>query len=467
MKRQQGTGSITTLSEGRHLIRWPGPKKRDSKVIRGTYEDAERALAAVLAELAGETSRGHTFRSFGEECLDRWEERDQLRSMAALRSRWRRHVERAPFIGWPIADIRSGDVRRWLDKLSLTMSAQSVRHCAFLVSAVFRDALERELVDRNPVEAVRKPVTRGSRRDIILAAEQIGRLGDRRAPDEIARLIALAYVGTGVRPGELLGLRLEDVRLEGDEPHLRVLRSGRHRDTTKTDQARRVELFGVGLEAVRRWVEVMRARLTLKRLDLATSPWAFPIPPAWLRVRGRVGAAIARAGGQGVHVHDLRGTFASHALTGTFGEPWTIAEVAAHIGDSIETTQRHYAHLVGAGARRAAQGQRKDLVPLPPRSAVVAKSSKKAQSPAALAPVAQLDRALASEAADIRWRRADIGAGFPSPLPASLAELRDGVARAIDERDPFVIRRVLELLDALPDELLAVLEGARRAGGAG
>jgi len=352
-RRKRGTGSITPAGEGAWLVRWPEGGARPGKIVKGSRDYATRVLSAILAELEqrGDMSTP-TLKSYGERYLDREELRGR-RGVRAQRSRWRCHVLTAPFVDDPLPATRPGDIRRWLDDLEERgLSARTVRHCAYLLSAIYRDALEREHVKVNPVAAVRKPSALDTRREQILSIEQIAKLLEDDCGDDAMRSVALVFVGTCLRPGELLGLRLDEVR--GD--HLSVQRSDRATTTTKTKRPRRVELCGVGAFGVLRWLSVIRPALRIRGCLPQSSPWAFPIPRGWLRTDHRLGRVLEAIGAGDLTAHDLRGTGATHYLSGSFGRPWTIAEVAAHIGDSIQTTERHYAHLAPAAARRAAEG---------------------------------------------------------------------------------------------------------------
>jgi len=267
--RPRGSGSITHLGGDRYRLRWWQEGRRKTKVVHGTEDKAHAILDKVVAGLAEQGNLGcrQTVKQFGAKYLDRIELQG-FRSIDAARSRWRCHVEPYPLARLPLDEVRPRHVRQLLDRLAAAgLGAQSRRHVAWLLSGLFRDALELELVDRNPVTAVRKPTSRPTRRDQVLSVEQLEVLEHTEGLDEHARWIALTLAGTGLRPGELLGLELGDVRVDDEAPHLLVRRSGRRRFCTKTDdRVRRVELFGLGLRAVRRLLDAARYRIHQLRM---------------------------------------------------------------------------------------------------------------------------------------------------------------------------------------------------------
>jgi len=366
MNRPRGTGSIKTLDDGKHLLRWRQSGQRPSRVVRGTREHAEQVLDGILRNLQrqGDTGGGATVVTWGPTYLD-WYElsggRDGRRGRAgaAYRNRFKNHLQSAPFADWPLDDVEPQHVTCWIDELRRRgLSPTSVRHCAYLLSAIYRHAIGRGKASRNPVRDVRKPKANRSRRDIVLTAKQIGKLkSGRSVHDDAMRVVALVLVGTMLRPGELLGLDEGDVDYRSAAPHLQVKRSGRGSDTLKnSDAIRRVDLFGLGLEAVRYFMTRIRPGLKVRGRKPKSERWAFPIPAGWLRTdeRGRLGAVLRAVDAGDVHAHDLRGTGATHLLSGTWGEPWTIAEVAALLGDTVEVTQKNYAHVIPSRLRLVA-----------------------------------------------------------------------------------------------------------------
>ena len=61
--------------------------------------------------------------------------------------------------------------------------------------------------------------------------------------------------GTGLRLGEFNALKLADVHLDDENPHV-VIRSS-NKGATKSGKIRRVPLFGMALPAMRRWLDLL------------------------------------------------------------------------------------------------------------------------------------------------------------------------------------------------------------------
>ena len=190
----------------------------------------------------------------------------------------------------------------------------------------------------------------GRRRERFLTEAELDRLG--RALDQVekeGRVSASAVAAirllilTGCRKSEILTLRWEEVALEEAELRLADSKTG----------ARVVSLSGPAVKLL----------AGLPRLP--DNPWVIPgrkpgthlrkLDDAWRSVR-------ARAGIEGVRLHDLRHSFASRALALGEGLP-VIGKLLGHA--RIETTSR-YAHLardlVRESAERVAESIAADLL---------------------------------------------------------------------------------------------------------
>ncbi len=100
------------------------------------------------------------------------------------------------------------------------LDPSTIRNTLMPVRAIFRRAVARGDITVNPTTAIELPAVRG-RRDRIAAPAEARSLIDALAPEDRAVWATAAYAG--LRRGELLALRWEDVDL--DKRRLRVARS--------------------------------------------------------------------------------------------------------------------------------------------------------------------------------------------------------------------------------------------------
>ncbi len=135
---------------------------------------------------------------------------DQYQRLARL------HV--IPVLGKkPLDRITTTDVTRWLRaKKDGGLSAKTCNHLRGLLRNVLNDAVKAGLIVRNPVMAT-EPIRGESRTIAPLERDEIERLFVAIAgrPDEILIRLTLSL---GLRIGETLGLRWDDVDLAGDRP---------------------------------------------------------------------------------------------------------------------------------------------------------------------------------------------------------------------------------------------------------
>lgn len=250
-----------------------------------------------------------------------------------------------------VHEIRKDDVTGLIARLTREgLSPYTVRGVVMLLGAMLTDALDRGMVRANVVSQLKdkeKP-KRGNREMRILSAAEIPRVI--AAADDRYRVLIATAVFTGLRQGELLGLRWQDVDL--DEARLRVRhqldRNGRL-SAPKTDTSKRtVTLFPSLVEMLRE-----HRREALARGHASPESFVFASEvgtPLHFRNVGRRGldTALARAGIDGtpkLRFHDLRHTFASLLIA----QGATILWVSRQMGHSKPSiTLDVYGHLFQA-----------------------------------------------------------------------------------------------------------------------
>jgi integrase len=172
-------------------------------------------------------------------------------------------------------------------------------------------------------------------------------------------------VTTGARRGEVLALRWSDIDLDAATMTVgRSLNEDRSTKSTKTNRVRVVRLDAVTVALLRQWRNGQRERALACGARLARDPFVLSNSPdssvPW-RPDGttqRFQRLCARAGVEGVRLHDLRHAMASQLLERGVS-PVTVAGRLGHA--STTTTLRTYAHVV-SGADAAAADVIADVI---------------------------------------------------------------------------------------------------------
>jgi len=169
------------------------------------------------------------------------------------------------------------------------------------------------------------------------------------------RLIFQFAIFSGLRRGEIFGLRWEDVKLDDDVPHVTVRHSWN--SPTKAGKVRELPLLAPAAEALRTW----RTRSKPGRLVFAAEHGGChhkSYDAGWSdkkdRARGtQLGWKSVAGITRHVRFHDLRHTCASHLVSGTWSREWRTEEVRDYIGHANVTVTQRYAHLAPDALRGA------------------------------------------------------------------------------------------------------------------
>lgn len=206
--------------------------------------------------------------------------------------------------------------------------ATANRYLATLSHALSFAVKERRLIDRNPVSDIsRKKEPRGRTR--FLSDEERTALLAACAKSEWSPLHALVLLAitTGARRGELLSLKWADVDLKAARALVR---------DTKNGEQRTLPLAGKALEALRE----------LKLPGSARSQFVLPAPNGRDEPAEHIDsywyAALAAAGIEDMHFHDLRHTTASMLAA----QGASLLEIADVLGHKTLAMVKRYSHLV-------------------------------------------------------------------------------------------------------------------------
>jgi integrase len=255
-------------------------------------------------------------------------------SAESCRSRSRLHI--VPFFGqMRLDEITLPHVREFMKALlAKELSPKTVLNAMVVLKEMFKHAVQWGYLDANPAQYAERPRAEDQEMQILTPPE-IRRLLDAAA--EPVRTLLLCAVLTGMRRGELLGLRWEDIDLEGHRIFVRrALWRGKF-VTPKSRRSRRtIDLAPTLLAALAKLPSRFQGGLVF------CSPNGEPINPDTLAQRDWA-RALRRAGLRRIRFHDLRHTYASLLIV-QGAHPKYIQVQLGHA--SIQTTLDRYGHLM-------------------------------------------------------------------------------------------------------------------------
>jgi len=255
-------------------------------------------------------------------------------SAESCRSRSRLHI--VPFFGqMRLDEITLPDVREFMKALlAKELSPKTVLNAMVVLKEMFKHAVQWGYLDVNPAQYAERPRAEDQEMQILTPPE-IRRLLD--AADEPVRTLLLCAVLTGMRRGELLGLRWEDIDLEGHRIFVRrALWRGKF-VTPKSRRSRRtIDLAPTLRAALAKFPSRFQGGLVF------CSPDGEPINPDTFAQRDWA-RALRRAELRRIRFHDLRHTYAS-LLIAQGAHPKYIQAQLGHA--SIQTTLDRYGHLM-------------------------------------------------------------------------------------------------------------------------
>lgn len=313
-----------------HATWQEGGKRRQAKRSFDTKKQAQAALTELLAAHQSGTFVARNRLTLAE-FLEPWLAclANQGRKPTTLRG-YRGSIERhvIPSLGsLPLQDLRPSD----LDALYASLrrgglSMTSVHHVHAVISKLLHDAERKGLVNRNVARLANAPSlttarARGPEMTVWTPSELSTFLvsieGNRN--EALFRLLAM----TGMRRGEVVGLRWSDVRLDHHRLTVNqaatVVDGAELVDVPKTRRRRRViDLDGETTATLQRHRSRQREMFLRLGVTASTSDRVFtneigdPIRPDSV---GQAFGRLAKAAGvPAIRLHDLRHTHASHLL---------------------------------------------------------------------------------------------------------------------------------------------------------
>ena len=331
-----------------------GKPRRHFETVRGRKGDAHRRLTELLASLdkgvytpPGKLTVADLFRQWLEGYV---KSNCSQRTLDAIESIAKHHL--IPALGHvQLKQLQPAMIQAYYGKaLEKPLSARSVHYHHRLLKQSLKYAVRQGYLGRNPCELVDPPSPKGKPMRTLTLSEVADLLI--AASDNSHYPIIYAAVSTGLRQGELLGLRWRDIDIASR--YISVNRSLYKRrgvcqfiEPKTAHSRRRVAmtsklaefLTNYSLERQRLYYQIGKV-MTLDDLVFANHQGT-PVDPSVLS--HNFGRIARRAGLENVRFHDLRHTFASLMLQ-RGAKPKVISEALGHA--SVAFTMDIYSHII-------------------------------------------------------------------------------------------------------------------------
>ena len=370
-KRANGEGSIRKRKDGR----WEGryTAGHDPETGKAIYKNVlGRSQAEVKEKLKQAIGEAQTLdiTKAGKYTVGEWmevwfQDYAKIKVRPSSHQTYQGYIQNhiGPNIGdIPLEKLTSLDLQKFYKKLLAQgrvdrveakgqpkgLSAKTVRNIHQILSSALKLAQEQRLILSNPAEGCALPRVEHQEMKTLTTVQLASFFREARE----SGVFELYYLelATGLRRGELLGLKWEDIDLERGD--LRVRRQVSRINGEVVEAPLKTKNAYRTLPLAEDTVSVLKEQ----RRKVGNSPWVFPSPnggpispDSVLHMLHRV---LKRAGLPKVRFHDLRHTFATLALQNGV-DVKTVSGMLGHFsaGFTLDT----YAHITSAAQRQAAQ----------------------------------------------------------------------------------------------------------------
>ena len=368
-RRANGEGNIRKRSDGR----WEGryTAGRDEKTGKAIYKNVlaktqkeckEKLQRAIEENAKVDTIRAEQY-TVGQ-WMDVWFENcAKIKVRPSSHKTYRGYIDNhiKPTIGKiPLSKLSSLDLQKFYKKLlsggrveriesknqPKGLSAKTVRNINQVISSAMDFAIDQKLIATNPTNGCALPKLE-HREMKTLPVEQLASFLHEAKESGVFELYYIE-LATGLRRGELLGLKWEDIDLEQGIIHVRrqVARIDGEIVEAPLKTKNSYRALSIGADAV----EILKEQQSKTNSEYVfPSPTGGPMSPdSVLHMLHRI---LKRAGLPEIRFHDMRHTFATVALQNGV-DIKTVSGMLGHYsaGFTLDT----YAHVTTAAQRQAA-----------------------------------------------------------------------------------------------------------------
>lgn len=365
-RRPSGDGMVRKREDGRWEGRIVvGHKENGDSIFRYIYADTQKELTVKLRQNI-DAYQGVDLTEDSQMTLGQWLDR-WLECMTGVvgpltMKRYEgtvvRHIK--PYLGEKIiSQVTGKDIQKLYDILArhgnrITgegLASGTIRGIHAMFHEAMGAAQQAGLIPRNPTEDIDAPKFSYKAKKVLTEA-QLEKFMEAIREDEIWRDFFYTELTTGLRRGEICGLKWED--FDEAKGTLRIRR------TIHEEKGGKLTPWDTKTAAGTRTINLApsTAALLRERKKTALTEWIFPHPlkpeqptrpsAAYERMKG----LLKQAELPDIRFHDLRHTFATHALTSGV-DVKTLSGILGHTRAAF--TLDTYTHTTGDMQKRAAE----------------------------------------------------------------------------------------------------------------
>lgn len=251
-----------------------------------------------------------------------------------------------------LVDIRGEHIQKiYNDMIKRKLSCSSIRTVSVLLNGCFKQAVKNGLIERNPVPFATLPKDKAPEPRRVFTREEQDIFMEYAKESYLYNLFALA-IRTGLRSGEIRGLKLSDVDKEAGVVHIqrtikRAKGGGIFEDTPKTSTSKRdIPLTKDMLAILDRQKQLYGEKVL--RIDGYVFHLPDGSPITCERLQGEIDRTVRRIKVAGIKFerctpHCFRHTFATRAIENGM-KPQTLKTILGH--STLSMTMDLYSHVL-------------------------------------------------------------------------------------------------------------------------
>lgn len=375
MKRSNGEGTIFKRNDGRWCAAFydEAPCPRRHFVYGSTQAEVKKKLKEKKGKLRnGEQKKKETY------TLEHWVlyylenyKKNEVKptTFSTYMDQFNKHIKGEEIGKIKLERLTSEVLQRFYNaKSSAGYNAKTIKHIYILINSSLKKAVQLKIISENVNTVTVLPKFQEFKAK-TLSAEDISKIVNNAKEEEIYPIVILT-VYTGMRKGEVMALKWENINWEEKELYIegslcsvpKEEQDGKKRYeykvlSPKTEKSRRaVPLIDIALEAL--MIQKQRQEEIKQKYQLIYDDKGFVFARCDGRCLEQGGfmkkyhAFLEKYGLPSIRFHDLRHTFASLLLEA--GEsPKVIQELLGH--STITTTMDIYAHVTKKGKVKAVE----------------------------------------------------------------------------------------------------------------